>query len=371
MPTASAAGRLLHGRRAPPRRRRRRARGRRDRRGRRRACDDRHEPPSLAGAGAQAFARRCGFPVAGDLNSERSRALWMEWTRRLSVISIPSTRSRARRRATSEPRHVARGASRSEPFVGHDSLQRADLGRRARRGDDDERPRVEDAGPRRRFADSGRGLYVRADVGAAGSTGRGESNLYSLSSFSIVDLMRRGAHPKDAAMEALRQVVADTVAPPLLNARGQPNFNVKFYVLNARGDYAGAALYGGDDVRLRSAPRTARSCASATRCSTATYAGSEIRVDERGQLLDRRVAERRARRVAVAGDEPRDRAAPRGVVEQHARWPVPSRGRARSRPRSRRRSSIPTPPRRSRRSSTATPDRARTRPARSASTRLR
>ena len=44
----------------------------------------------------------------------------------------------------------------------------------------------------------GAGLYVDGEVGAAGSTGRGEANLYNLCSFLIVEEMRRGAHPKDA-----------------------------------------------------------------------------------------------------------------------------------------------------------------------------
>jgi hypothetical protein len=39
---------------------------------------------------------------------------------------------------------------------------------------------------------------VDNDVGAAGSTGRGEANLYGLCSFLIVDEMRRGKSPKDA-----------------------------------------------------------------------------------------------------------------------------------------------------------------------------
>src|SRR5262249_1785879 len=51
----------------------------------------------------------------------------------------------------------------------------------------------------------GAGLYVHQDAGAAGSTGRGEANLYHLSSFSIVSALRRGASPKDAAMTALRE----------------------------------------------------------------------------------------------------------------------------------------------------------------------
>src|SRR5262249_56026546 len=45
------------------------------------------------------------------------------------------------------------------------------------------------------------GLYVDGEVGAAGSTGRGEANLYNLSSFFIMENMRRGMSPKDAGLE--------------------------------------------------------------------------------------------------------------------------------------------------------------------------
>jgi len=36
----------------------------------------------LVGKGAQDFARRMGFKVEDDLNTDRSRALWLEWKRR-------------------------------------------------------------------------------------------------------------------------------------------------------------------------------------------------------------------------------------------------------------------------------------------------
>ena len=52
----------------------------------------------------------------------------------------------------------------------------------------------------------GAGLYVDGSAGAAGSTGRGEANLYGLCSFLIVELLRRGMAPKDAGLEALRRV---------------------------------------------------------------------------------------------------------------------------------------------------------------------
>jgi N4-(beta-N-acetylglucosaminyl)-L-asparaginase len=93
----------------------------------------------------------------------------------------------------------------------------------------------------------GAGLYVDGAVGAAGSTGRGEANLFSLSSFLIVEAMRNGASPKDAGMAALKRIAANTVEKRLLNPRGQPNFNVNFYIVNVKGDYAGVALFASSE----------------------------------------------------------------------------------------------------------------------------
>ena len=51
-------------------------------------------------------------------------------------------------------------------------------------------------------------------------------------------------HPKDAGMEALRRIQANTVEERLLNEDGQPDFDVRFFILNKAGDYAGVAMYG-------------------------------------------------------------------------------------------------------------------------------
>jgi N4-(beta-N-acetylglucosaminyl)-L-asparaginase len=91
----------------------------------------------------------------------------------------------------------------------------------------------------------GAGLYVDNAVGAAGSTGRGEANLYNLTSYLIVENLRRGMSPRDAGMEGLRRIVQNTVERRLLNARGTPNFGIQFYVLNARGEHAGVTMYPG------------------------------------------------------------------------------------------------------------------------------
>jgi N4-(beta-N-acetylglucosaminyl)-L-asparaginase len=96
----------------------------------------------------------------------------------------------------------------------------------------------------------GAGLYVDGAVGAAGSTGRGEANLYNLCSFLIVEEMRQGKHPKDAGMEALRRIKANTVEKRLLNSNGNPNFGINFYILNARGEFAGVTMYPGPQFAM-------------------------------------------------------------------------------------------------------------------------
>ncbi len=50
-------------------------------------------------------------------------------------------------------------------------------------------------------------------------------------------------HPKDAALDALRRVKANTMEKRLLNAGGNPNFGLNFYAVNAAGEYAGVSMY--------------------------------------------------------------------------------------------------------------------------------
>jgi N4-(beta-N-acetylglucosaminyl)-L-asparaginase len=91
----------------------------------------------------------------------------------------------------------------------------------------------------------GAGLYVDNDVGAAGSTGRGEAVIKSCGSLLVVEAMRRGTHPKDACLEALQRIVHYTVEKRLLTEDGKPNFNVNFYAVNKQGDYGAAAIWSG------------------------------------------------------------------------------------------------------------------------------
>jgi N4-(beta-N-acetylglucosaminyl)-L-asparaginase len=85
----------------------------------------------------------------------------------------------------------------------------------------------------------GAGLYVDQDVGAAGSTGRGEENIRVAGAHTIIECMRQGMSPKEACLNALKRVARNfdndlsRLAPIDLN----------FYALRKDGEYAGATLW--------------------------------------------------------------------------------------------------------------------------------
>jgi N4-(beta-N-acetylglucosaminyl)-L-asparaginase len=197
----------------------------------------------LVGQGAQDFARQMGFTIEADLNTPGSRRKWLEWKRRIDPGHWldPSRRDEAAARATASM--IADGLVDPGKLPG--TIHCHAIG-----------PRAEIAGVTStsglawklpgRVGDSplfGAGNWVDPAVGAAGSTGRGEATVYNVSSHLIVELMRAGRHPKDAALEALRRIRANTTDARLLNALGEPRFNVKFYVSNLAGDHAGVAMY--------------------------------------------------------------------------------------------------------------------------------
>lgn len=91
----------------------------------------------------------------------------------------------------------------------------------------------------------GAGLYVDNEVGAAGSTGRGEANLENLSAVLIVEYMRQGKSPEEACLLACKRIVENTRMKRLQNDEGRPNFNVSFYAINKRGEHGSASIWKG------------------------------------------------------------------------------------------------------------------------------
>jgi N4-(beta-N-acetylglucosaminyl)-L-asparaginase len=197
----------------------------------------------LVGKDAQRFARNIGFKIEDDLNTEHSRKLWLEWKRRTDKEHYPDPKDRAEAGRRAARAMMAEGLIDPNHYYGTINCNglntKGDLaGVTTTSGLAWKIPG--------RVGDSpiiGAGLYVDGEVGAAGSTGRGEANLFSLNSFLLVELMRNGLSPKDAGMAALKRVVANTIEKRLLNSAGKPNFNVNYYALNRNGEYAGVSLY--------------------------------------------------------------------------------------------------------------------------------
>jgi N4-(beta-N-acetylglucosaminyl)-L-asparaginase len=91
----------------------------------------------------------------------------------------------------------------------------------------------------------GAGLYVDNEVGAAGSTGRGEANLLACSSVMVVEYMRQGKSPEEACLMACQRIAEQTRMKRLLDDKGRPKFDVNFYAINKRGEFGGAAIWSG------------------------------------------------------------------------------------------------------------------------------
>ncbi len=190
----------------------------------------------LVGKGALKFARAHGFKEQ-DLLTERSRAAWLRWKETLSdednwfparsdkvpeelrsVMSTHGTINCIALDAQGRLAGVTTTSGRSWKLSG-------------------------------RVGDSpiiGAGLYVDNDIGAAGSTGRGEANLQTCASFRVVDAMGRGMSPEQACLKVCEAVAQKTkLVPRLCDDRGRPNFGLDFYALNKKGEFGAAGLFQG------------------------------------------------------------------------------------------------------------------------------
>ena len=87
----------------------------------------------------------------------------------------------------------------------------------------------------------GAGCYTDQDVGSAGATGSGEENIKVAGAHTIVENMRHGMSPQDAAMDALKRIVR--------NYNGDMTklryVDMIYYALRKDGAYAGVSLWEG------------------------------------------------------------------------------------------------------------------------------
>ena len=85
----------------------------------------------------------------------------------------------------------------------------------------------------------GAGLYVDQDVGAAGSTGRGEENIRIAGAHTIVENMRHGMGPKEAGLDALQRIARNFNH----DKKWLSAVDINFYALRNDGAYAGMTLW--------------------------------------------------------------------------------------------------------------------------------
>ena len=92
----------------------------------------------------------------------------------------------------------------------------------------------------------GCGLYCDGEVGSAGGTGHGESNIISVGAHTVVELMRQGKSPEAACTATLERVARNTKLDYLRDERGRPKNNLILYAVNRAGEVGGAALWSGE-----------------------------------------------------------------------------------------------------------------------------
>ena len=191
----------------------------------------------LVAQGAQRFARMHGFSIE-NLLTDRAREIWVRWRENLSNRDdyLPPHGP--------DDRDLGEELRRNEDHWGTIHCSAIDLDGNISSVTTTSGLAFKIPG---RVGDSpiiGAGLYCDNEVGAAGSTGRGEANLENCCSFLIVERMRTGDSPETACLYACQRIVEHTHLARLMNNAGQPDFNVSFYALNKAGDVGGARIRG-------------------------------------------------------------------------------------------------------------------------------
>jgi N4-(beta-N-acetylglucosaminyl)-L-asparaginase len=200
----------------------------------------------LVGEGAARFARSLGF-AEENLLTERARKIWLYWKGQMSgvddwitpqeLIDDPDVQRFIEKNGEVRPTGTINlcAVNGAGDVGGTTTTSGLAFKIPGRVGDS---PLI------------GAGLFVDNEVGAAGSTGRGESVIQISGAHTVVELMRAGRSPREACLGALDRLVRATRVPYLLDDHGRPKFDVKFYAANKNGEAAGAAIWAGAEYAL-------------------------------------------------------------------------------------------------------------------------
>jgi N4-(beta-N-acetylglucosaminyl)-L-asparaginase len=219
----------------------------------------------LVGAGAKKFALELGFKEQ-NLLTEPSRQAWLRWKSKLNpsdnwLDPVDPPRGGRPTPANKPPAEQERYSGRDHVYVDERGVAYTSgtINMNAVTANGDIASVTTTSGLSwkipGRVGDSpiiGAGQYCDNGVGAAGSTGRGEANIKVCGAFLAVEFMRQGMTPEQALMKTMERVIAMTEAR-LLNDKGRPFFQLQFYAVNKKGDYAGACAYEGSDFAVADA----------------------------------------------------------------------------------------------------------------------
>jgi len=210
----------------------------------------------LVGAGALKFAKAEGFPEE-NLLTEESRLQWLVWKRSLRDrgghsnwgpgVDAPSETQKTaylqelKREFPWASEELLAEAIENAYHPPHGTINCIALNRKG------EMSAVTTTSGLAwkisgRVGDSpiiGGGLWLDEDVGGAGSTGRGEENLRVCGAHTVVENMRHGMAPKEAALDALERVARNFNR----DRKRLEAIDLNFYLLRKDGAYAGASLW--------------------------------------------------------------------------------------------------------------------------------
>ncbi|MBI4468619.1 MAG: N(4)-(beta-N-acetylglucosaminyl)-L-asparaginase [Acidobacteria bacterium] len=190
----------------------------------------------LVGEGALRFALSYGFKKE-DLLTDFSRRVWLKWREERSerdawgpgkIRSVPEDETAEDRRMSRILRELPTGTinclavNEKGELSGVTTTSGLAWKVPGRVGDS---PLI------------GCGLFVDNEVGAAGSTGRGEENIRIAGGHTVVENMRHGLSPQEACLDALKRIVS--------RYGGRPDFQISFYAVNKAGQYASASIWSG------------------------------------------------------------------------------------------------------------------------------
>ena len=212
----------------------------------------------LVGRDARQFAIDLGFKPQ-ELLTEKSRQMWLRWRAGQNPYDAwldPQAESSGATGARTSDAHGAEKLAYDEQGIAHTW---GTINMNAVTAGGDVASVTTTSGMAwkvpGRVGDSpiiGAGQYCDNDVGAAGSTGRGEANIKVCGAFLAVEFMRQGMSPEQALMKVMERVIAMT-EKRLLDERGRPYFDLNFYALTKDGRFAGASAYEGSTFAVADA----------------------------------------------------------------------------------------------------------------------